>query len=347
MIRSVTRPIFFTIWVCLALCLFITTQSFSADIGNCLLCHKYPNLSRVNEEGRVRLFFVNENIFANSVHAKVRCQGCHVDIQKIPHDPARPVDCTTECHLEEPSSGEKFSHKRVAQFLSKSVHAKIDSMGKEKKYVEDYPYCKDCHDEPLYRPLSIYKTVRPGISEQALGRCRVCHKRDAFVYRFYNHVTTRLRKSRTPRDIATVCSRCHDNKEYERRHGAPGRAARSYFETFHGKMANHGAEFIPDCLDCHILPGTSVHEMLPKRDPKAPTNEAQKYRICADNPECHPTATRNLGSYDIHPTFNPKEDLPLYLVTVFFYFLTGGTLLPLFGIMFLDSFRRLVAKSHH
>ena len=49
--------------------------SYSADIGNCLLCHKYPGLSRVDENGNFRLLYVNENIFNKSVHAKVKCEG--------------------------------------------------------------------------------------------------------------------------------------------------------------------------------------------------------------------------------------------------------------------------------
>ena len=38
------------------------TTAFAADIGNCLLCHKYPGLSRIDEEGHMRLFFINEAI---------------------------------------------------------------------------------------------------------------------------------------------------------------------------------------------------------------------------------------------------------------------------------------------
>lgn len=100
-------------------------DSFAADIGNCLLCHKYPGLSRIDENGKFRLLFVNEPIFNNSVHAKVKCEGCHTDIKKIPHDTAKKVDCLTECHIKEPSSEQQFSHQEVAGFLTKSVHTKL------------------------------------------------------------------------------------------------------------------------------------------------------------------------------------------------------------------------------
>ena len=193
-------------------------NSHGTDIGNCLLCHKFRGLSRVDENGNLRLLYVNEDIYNTSVHSRVKCDGCHTDIKKIPHDPAKKVDCLVECHIIEPASEQKFSHKDVEKFLKESVHGKLDKDGKEKKYPEDLPFCKECHDNPLFRPLSFFKKVRPGISESALGRCRVCHKKEDFIYRFYSHVTTRLHRTRNPLNIAEVCARCHDNPQIIARH---------------------------------------------------------------------------------------------------------------------------------
>ncbi|MEJ2170335.1 MAG: hypothetical protein P8X90_32955, partial [Desulfobacterales bacterium] len=81
----------------LLLSFFMPPISSAADIGNCLLCHKYPGLSRIDENGNFRLMYVNEDIFNKSVHAKVKCEGCNPDIQKIPHEPAKKVDCLTQC----------------------------------------------------------------------------------------------------------------------------------------------------------------------------------------------------------------------------------------------------------
>ncbi len=313
--------------------------SGSADIGNCLLCHKYPGISRVDEEGKLRLFYINEDIFQNSIHSKVKCEGCHTDITKIPHDPAKKVDCLVECHIIEPSTETKFSHKDVQTFLDKSVHGKIDKNKMEKKYPEDYPSCKDCHDEPLYRPLSFFKQVRPGISEASLGRCRVCHKKDEFIYRFYNHVTTRLHKSRNPLNIAEVCARCHDNLQIVARHNLSTKAVYSYGETFHGKAAKFLDERIPDCLDCHVRSGESVHEMLPHEDPHASTYSKNIGQVCT-NLDCHPNASPQLAKYSVHSEFSMENSPVQYYFTVFFIILTGCTLLPLMFIIFLDLVRR-------
>jgi hypothetical protein len=323
---------------------FGPADSYAADIGNCLLCHKYPGLSRIDEDGKFRLLFVNESIFNNSVHAKVKCQDCHTDITKIPHDSAQKVDCLTQCHMVEPSSEQKFSHKEVEGFLAKSVHGQVDTAGKRKKYTEDLPTCKDCHDNPLFRPISFFKRVRSGISEAALGRCRVCHKTDDFIFRFYNHVTTRLHKTRSPKNIAETCGRCHDDPQITARHKLSTKALYSYGETFHGKAASFLDERVPDCLDCHVQRGESVHQMLSPKNPLAPTHANNKAEICS-NLECHPKATPSLAGYQVHPGFDLKANPKQFYFRTFFIVLTGGTLLPLMGIMFLDLFRRLFPNS--
>ena len=318
----------------------------AADVGNCLLCHKYPGLSRVDENGAFRLLFVNEATFAMSVHTKVKCEGCHTDINKIPHEDVKKVDCLTQCHIIEPSSETKFSHKEVERFLNQSVHSKLDKKQSPKKHLEDLPDCKNCHDNPLYRPLSFFKKVRPGISEASIGRCRVCHKTDEFIFRYYNHVTTRLHKIRNPKNIAEICSRCHNDSQIAARHGLSTMAAFSYGETFHGKAASFLDERVPDCLDCHVERGRSVHQMLSHKDPYAQTNEVNKGNICSMT-ECHPKASPKLGRYQVHANFDPQKSPLQFTFRLFFIAITGGTLLPLLGMMFFDMLRKLVASDSH
>jgi hypothetical protein len=333
------------ICVSITLILFIVTcfwlsSANAADIENCLFCHKYPGISRIDEEGKFRLFYVNESIFNNSVHSRVKCQGCHADIKEIPHKEAKKVDCLTECHIIEPASEKKFSHKDVDTFINNSVHSKVDEKGVEKKFSEDMPGCKDCHDNPLYRPLSFFKRVRYGVSDASLGRCRVCHKKDEFIYRFYNHVTTRLHKSRNPLNIAEVCARCHNDPALVTRHNLSTKAVYSYGETFHGKAAKFLDERIPDCLDCHVNKGESVHQMLKHEDPTASTFKDNRSKICT-NIDCHPSASPKFANYSVHAEFNLTQSPVQYYFTLFFIVLTGGTLLPLMGIIFLDCVRRI------
>lgn len=319
-----------------------TGKAQAADVGNCLLCHKYPGLSRIDENGDMKLLFINESVFNNSVHTIVKCEECHTDIKKIPHEDVKKVDCLTKCHIIEPSSEKKFSHEDVETFLSKSIHSKVDPDGNPKKYPDDYPDCKDCHDNPLYRPLSFDRKVRPGISEISLGRCRVCHKKDEFIFRYYNHITTRLHAIRNPKNIAEICAKCHDNQQIADRHELTN-AVSSYGETYHGKAASYLDERIPDCLNCHVNIGESVHQMLSYKNPESITHETNKIKSCR-LVDCHPGASPKLAEYDVHPEFDKEQSPSEYYFTAFFLLLTGGTLLPLTGIMFLDLTRRLFSR---
>ncbi len=316
-------------------------SSRGADVGNCLLCHKYPGLSRVTEEGALRLCYVNEEIFNSTVHSKVPCQGCHVDVDKIPHDPAKKVDCLIACHITEPTSAKKFSHENAARFLSQSVHSKYDPQGNLKPNAEDYPECKDCHDNPLWRPMAFDQSQHAGISEKALGRCRVCHQTDEFIIRYYNHVTTRLHKIRNPKNIAEACGRCHNDPALVARHNLRTQAGLSYNDSFHGKAAFFLDERIPDCLDCHVRQGESIHQMLSRKDPRSSTHPDHKAKTCS-TADCHPQASAKLATYDVHAEFALDQSAGQFYFTVFFIFLTGCTLLPLMGIIFLDVLRRLL-----
>ena len=175
--------------------LFTSTLS-AADSENCLMCHRFRGLSRVNKDGEYRLFYIDEALFNRGPHARVSCTGCHADIDKIPHDNAQPVDCLRSCHIEEPTREIIFTHTKVQDTLQGSVHAFTDANGMDRDCPEDFPRCKDCHDSPLFRPVSFFKTVRAGVSDRAIERCLMCHSDEQFTRYYYSHVTTRMHKAR-------------------------------------------------------------------------------------------------------------------------------------------------------
>jgi len=137
-----------------------------------------------------------------------------------------------------------------------------------------------------------------------------------------------------------MCARCHDDKELVARHDLKTRAFYSYGETYHGKAAKFLDEKVPDCLDCHVVKGKSVHEMRGNDDPESAVHKDNKAKICATE-DCHPNAAPRLAEYKTHPEFNLDKNPVQYYFTTFFIILTGGTLLPLMGIIFLDLLRRL------
>jgi hypothetical protein len=136
-----------------------------------------------------------------------------------------------------------------------------------------------------------------------------------------------------------MCARCHDDTALVARHGLSTKAVFSYGETFHGKAARFLDERVPDCLDCHVNKGESVHQMIGHKDPLSSVHEKNKGKVCATI-DCHPNASPKLASYGVHSEFNLTQSPVQYFFTFFFIVLTGGTLLPLMGIIFLDLLRR-------
>ncbi len=324
----------------LALVAWAPPARASRDVGNCMVCHGNPGLAAVDDDGRLRFFYVDPETYGRSVHTRVGCQGCHADVDQVPHEEVQEVDCLRRCHIVEPARQKDFSHAPVEDQLLLSVHAPVDADGQPKEHADDYPDCKDCHDNPLYRPIGVGARAIPGVSTRAIERCRACHDSDEFVETYYNHTTTRLRPSRSPRNIAELCGRCHNDPELGERHGLVPQVVVSYEATFHGKAASYLDESVPSCIDCHAPVGVPVHAMASRADSDSPTHPDNKGQLCGQE-LCHPNVAARAAEYDIHAEFRPDSNPVLFWFTVFFYCIAGGTLLPLCGLILLDLLRRI------
>ena len=311
----------------------------AVDEENCLMCHRFRGLARVQKDGSFRLFFVDEELYGKGPHARVSCVGCHADIKKIPHADSEPVDCLRECHIEEPNREILFTHAGVGKILGGSVHAPTDATGALREFAEDFPTCKDCHDEPLFRPVAFFKGARAGVSERALGRCSVCHFDEQFVRYYYHHVTARLHKARDSREVIAMCGSCHADPALAVRHGLPN-VVSSYLETYHGKAVTFGSRRAPDCMDCHVLAGDSVHAMHSKDDARSAVHPNNLGATCA-TPECHPAATPALASFDVHADRNPSTHSLEFAVALFFVLATLAVLLPILTLCVFGLIREL------
>ncbi len=322
----------------LLLLVLCSSGLWAADAENCLMCHRYRGLSLVDKEGDYHLFHVDETLFGRGPHARVNCTGCHADITEIPHNDAEPVNCLRSCHIEEPTREIIFTHAKVEGTLADSVHAPVDANGAPRPHAEDYPGCKDCHDIPLFRPVSMFKTVRAGVSERAISRCMVCHQDEHFTRYYYSHVTTRMHKARDPREVVAMCSTCHADKALARRHGLPD-VVSSYKETYHGKAVMFGSEKAPDCLDCHAQFG-SVHEMHANTDERSSVHGMNRAVTCQTQ-DCHPGAAPALASFDVHANRDPKTHTLEFFVALFFVLMTLAIVLPILTLNVLGLIREI------
>ncbi|MHC4507441.1 MAG: formate dehydrogenase subunit gamma [Planctomycetota bacterium] len=337
--RRTLSPRFVPALLVLVLTVLLPQVLYAVDAENCLMCHRFRGLARVDKEGDYRLFYVDESLFNQGPHARVSCRGCHADIEKIPHDNAEPVDCLRSCHIEEPTREIIFTHAKVRKGLEDSVHALTAENGTAPSNPEDYPHCKDCHDIPLFRPVSIFKQVRAGVSDRAISRCTQCHSDENFVRYFYSHVTTRLHKARDPREVVSMCASCHADPAFARRHELPD-VVSSYLETYHGKAVLFGSALAPDCLDCHASQD-SVHEMRAATDPRSSIHPENRPATC-NTQDCHKSAGPALTSFDVHADRNSRTHALEFGVGVFFVIATLGILLPILTLNILGLVRELL-----
>jgi len=314
----------------------ITTICYAVDDENCLLCHKYRTLSRIDKDGRTRLFYVNDSLFHSSVHGKIKCKECHNQITKIPHEENTKVNCLNECHIIEPTSEKRFSHEKVKKALMNSIH------NPSNPYVnnhdeKDFPECVDCHNNPLFRPIQIFKDItEEGQSEKALARCKLCHK-DDFAKYFYNHVSHRLHTSKNSEEIVRMCERCHGKDEMAKKHKLKNAVA-TYKDTFHGKAVIFGFEYAPTCIDCHVSPNESAHSIRSYKDPNSSIADKNRWKTCAQK-TCHPNATPGMGEVRMHVVIDKNLYKPEYYTALGFTCLTLGAYLPLALMIVLELFR--------
>ena len=270
------------------------------DTENCLLCHRYPHMGRYDKTGKKRIYYVNEKMYANSVHGNLRCKSCHVGVDEIPHTDVKKVDCSTKCHIEEPSTNKEFSHINMIEKYENSVHGKRKD-GKIRPHSEDLPTCKYCHTNRMFSPFRAIWGKSDALSRETLARCIGCHTEEQWAKRFYSHFTHRMRRRRSQTEIITLCTSCHEDREKMARHGLE--SIETYKDTFHFTQVKYGVENAPDCIDCHVPINYSTHYIRPKTDPTSPIYITNRTSTCSNQgglKTCHPGATTEFASGRVH-----------------------------------------------
>jgi cytochrome b subunit of formate dehydrogenase len=78
--------------------------------------------------------------------------------------------------------------------------------------------------------------------------------------------------------------------------------AKTYFETFHGKVTKLGYAKTAKCHDCH-----GSHEILPVTNPHSTLSRENIVATCQ---QCHPGATRRFAGYLTHATHHDPKKYP-------------------------------------
>ncbi len=311
------------------------SQADTADKENCLMCHKYRFLGRIDEEGKRKNYNVTADIFLGSIHRNVPCRDCHNYIKRIPHDPVtEEVNCANECHINPPFTKEKFSHKKIIEAYNKSVHGIRPEDSLEAKKAK--PYCKYCHLNPLYS-----KVEESRISyDETLARCKNCHLKKG-VTMAYQHITHRLRHktSRSPQEIVQLCSKnCHQDNEVMQKCNVSEKsmaAVETYRQSIHGKAVSLGSKKSADCISCHAT--NAIHDIHKKDDVKSTLHEGNLKKTCN---QCHEYVNDIFVKIGVHPSITREEKPILYFASIGLTFALYGSVFGMVGLMFLEVYGR-------
>jgi hypothetical protein len=152
--------------------------------------------------------------------------------------------------------------------------------------------CGSCHHgiEEQFEQ-SIHHTL-VGKTDKELPVCNDCHSA---------HTITRADADGFKLDIMQKCGRCH------------GEIAKTYFDTYHGKVSQLGYTKTAKCYDCH-----GAHDIKRVSDP---ASHLSRDNVVATCQKCHPGATRRFAGYLSHATHHDPKKYPWLFWT--FWGMTG------------------------
>jgi hypothetical protein len=109
-----------------------------------------------------------------------------------------------------------------------------------------------------------------------------------------------------PRQVAAVCSRCHEDMALSRKYGLPVGRLSTYLSSYHGVAMELGDLRVANCASCH-----GYHNIRPSADPGSSVNPANLAKTCG---KCHPNAGENFAGGKIHVASGPRGNLMAWLL---------------------------------
>jgi len=138
---------------------------------------------------------------------------------------------------------------------------------------------------------SVHHTML-GKTTKALPVCIDCHN---------THTIRRADADGFKLEIMQKCGRCH------------GQIAKTYFDTYHGKVSQLGYTKTAKCFDCH-----GAHDIQKVSDPRS---HLARDKVVATCQKCHKGATRRFAGYLSHATHHDPQKYPWLFWT--FWGMTG------------------------
>jgi cytochrome b subunit of formate dehydrogenase len=146
--------------------------------------------------------------------------------------------------------------------------------------------CGKCHHGIEEKFVGSIHSKAISTSSKKLPVCNTCHSA---------HTIRRADEKGFQLEIMTTCGHCHED------------IAKTYFDTYHGKVSQLGYTKTAKCYDCH-----GSHDVLPTTDPRSHLSHANIVETCKN---CHPSATRQFAGYLTHATHHEPTKYPILFIT--------------------------------
>jgi uncharacterized protein with PIN domain len=293
----------------------------ASKVRPCETITKHVDCSKCHEAvGQQYQRSTHGQLFAKQDQNAPTCRECHgthgilgkQDPQSRTFPPNVPNLCA-QCHREGQRAAVRYTGQQhdITTHYSESIHGK----GLLKSGLTVTATCTSCHtahgELPAKDPES---TVN---SKNLPATCGKCHHgiEEQFVQSVHSATVTKTDKP------LPVCSDCHSAHSIRRadedgfkleimdRCGkCHGEIAKTYFDTYHGKVSRLGYTKTAKCYDCH-----GAHDIQKVTDPRSHLSRANVVATCQ---KCHADATRRFAGYLTHATHHDPKRYP-FLFWVF------------------------------
>jgi len=244
------------------------------------------------------------------------CHGTHGVLGKLNPKSATfamniPALCAN-CHREGQKAAKRYtgSQHEIIEHYTESIHGK----GLMKSGLTVTATCTNCHTPHSILPKSdTLSSVNPRNVPQTCGRCHhgIEGQFEASIHAQKTgtndkplpvcndchtaHTIRRVDATGFKLEIMTQCGRCHEA------------IAKTYFDTYHGKVSQLGYTKTAKCYDCH-----GAHDIQRVSDPRSHLSRENVVATCQ---KCHAGATRRFAGYLTHATHHDPEKYPFLFWT--------------------------------
>ena len=301
----------------------------------CSQCHSQVNASRLrpcetitqtvdctschDEIGKIYLTSTHGQLLSKNDPNAPSCKECHGTHGVLgKHDPQSATFSTNvpalcaRCHREGQKAAVRYAGRQheIIQHYTESIHGK----GLLKSGLTVTATCTSCHTAHHVLPHT-----DPNSSVNASNvpsTCGQCHHGIEELFESSIHA----RRAAFPGKDLPVCSDCHSAHSISRTDEDAFRLnimqrcghchveiAKTYFDTYHGKVSRLGYTKTAKCYDCH-----GAHDVLAVTDPRSRLSRANVAATCQ---KCHEGATRRFAGYLTHATHHDPRKYPFLFYT--------------------------------